>query len=397
MDLKCIIRKPWRPIIRAWYRIQKRIRAKKTAAQLRSNKNKWYEQLDSFAAEVVASGSYPQLTPEDCLAIDQYWGQYGIHFQNYNWFQMYYHTTGKKDPRFIPHGVLACAVYPYYNDLSKAKVWADKNEFSRILPGIRFPATIGQRIHGKYYDSNRICYGSIPGDDYIESIYAAITQKKLDSIILKKTTNTNSGKGVKKYSITCKDDLKTVLSEQCSIDFIIQEPVLQHAFLSQFNKSSVNIIRLTTWRSERDVFAFSPCVRFGVEGSVTDIAFVNGKEIINAVAINENGEISDHYYTLYGERVPLDAKQKTVPHWCEILEVVKTGHLSLDYFDVVAWDITLDRDGNVICVEYNIQEPASIVYQFCQGPFAAGYTDSFLSFLKNKDNQTAYLPACLIL
>lgn len=57
--------------------------------------------------------------------------------------------------------------------------------------------------------------------------------------------------------------------------------------------------------------------------------------------------------------------------------------------------MTIDKDNQIVCLEYNIQEPGSIVYQYLHGPFLGEFTDDFLSFLKDRDNQKRLLPPCI--
>ena len=49
-------------------------------------------------------------------------------------------------------------------------------------------------------------------------------------------------------------------------------------------------------------------------------------------------------------------------------------------------DVTVDADGQVVCIEYNIRAPGVIMYQFAHGPMAGDATDELLSFLKEEKN-----------
>ena len=141
------------------------------------------------------------------------------------------------------------------------------------------------------------------------------------------------------------------------------------------------------------MYFFCPCVRYGIEGSPTDVAFVDGEEIVQVVGIGEDGRIYDRGFTMSGSRLDPVVEDKQVPYWDKIKETVTRGHLQLHYFDLVGWDITLDEDGNVVCIEYNLIHPGSIIYQFAHGPLAGDQTDAFLSFLKDPANREKYLPA----
>lgn len=61
--------------------------------------------------------------------------------------------------------------------------------------------------------------------------------------------------------------------------------------------------------------------------------------------------------------------------------LVKACHVYLDYFDIVAWNIAIDYNNQIICVEYNLKESGSIVYQYIHGSFWENQTDDFSGIL----------------
>lgn len=217
----------------------------------------------------------------------------------------------------------------------------------------------------------------------------------METIIIKQTIGSSAGEGVIKCQITSPEDLRKVLVSTNMSNYIVQEAIQQHEFFSQLNESSVNIIRINTWNNKNDVVIFSPCIRFGLKGSSTDVSYVNGEEIIMAVGVNNDGTVGDFYVTNTGEKKPLLIENRKIPQWDKICELVKINHKSLEYFDIVAWDMIVDKNENVICIEYNIRQPGCRVYQYIHGPFLGEYTDDFLSFLKDKSNQIKYIPKCI--
>jgi hypothetical protein len=351
-----------------------------------------FRRQDRMPNQMTAQAQFPQLSAEQKAEIDAYWKRFGIRISNYRWHQLYYGATGREDPRFLPHSLLASAVYPYYNDMEKAKVWADKNEFSRVLPNLSFPVTLAQKIHGRYYDAQRRSFGTALSRDFAEAVWESASARGLDAVILKRTSNTNSGRGVKKLPLTTVEALAEALSSSDDQDYIIQEPIRQHPFFAQFNESSVNILRINTWRSGEKFRVFAPCVRFGTPGFATDVAFIKGKEVFHVIAVRPDGRIDDCGYDLYGEKSPVIVQDRQVPCWEELLETVRKNHLMLDYFDFVAWDLTVDAEGKIVCIEYNLQEPGSIAYQYAHGPFAGDDTEELLAFLLEKKNRERLLP-----
>ena len=225
--------------------------------------NKHYR-AGNIAREFCEKNAVPQLTKDEIERIDDYWKQFGIRFRDYSFHRMYYFVTGKKDPRFIPDPLAGLVIYPYYNDMGRVKAYADKNLFPRFLPDVCFPRTYAQRINKHYYDSDHRYYGTELSDAFINRVFQEIRSNHASDIIIKETTDTNTGKGVKKHTVHTSDDLKKALTSSNSINFIVQECVRQHAFFQQFNSDSVNIIRLNTWRTDNEIMVFAPCSRFGI-------------------------------------------------------------------------------------------------------------------------------------
>lgn len=82
------------------------------------------------------------------------------------------------------------------------------------------------------------------------------------------------------------------------------------SLFAQFNNTSVNAIRFNTWRNKDEVVIFSPCIRFGRGGSITDVSYVNGVQIISAAGINKDGVVDDFYWTNRNEQRPLEIENK---------------------------------------------------------------------------------------
>ena len=355
-------------------------------------------QNDKTAQRFNKSHKCPELTEEEKKEIDQFWSTYNVKFQEYEWHRMYYTVTGIHDPRYIPVPFAERVLYRFYNKQDFVPAYADKNMFQLFLPSMCFPTSIGKRVNSRYYDKAGNYCGEELTQKYIDAVYDAFLEDcdgRANEIVIKDAVGSRQGRGVKKSAITSKESLNQLLSQSASENIVIQMAVQQHPFFAQFNEDSVNIIRITTWRKENEVYILSPCIRFGIKGSHTDVAYVNGTEIINAVKINRDGTISRKYVTLNGEWADLpDGINTVVPEWESMLKYVKSNALALPYFDIVAWDITVDVNSKVVCIEYNLKWPGTIVYQYAHGPMAGDLTDDLLSFLKDKNN-AQLIPPCI--
>ena len=64
----------------------------------------------------------------------------------------------------------------------------------------------------------------------------------------------------------------------------------------------------------------------------------------------------------------------------------------MGHFDIIGWDFTVTDDDKIVCIEYNVQRPGTVFYQYVNGPFFGEHTDKVLEFLKDKENQKKYIP-----
>lgn len=351
-----------------------------------------FKHWDKKDRKFVKQYHCPELTKEEKQAIDRYWAQFGIRFKDYSAHRMYYSVTGIHDPRFIPCALFSEAIISYMNDQSLVAAYSDKNMFSFYLPDMNFPTRIGSRRRNRYYDADGKCYGDQVTDEYVDQLYRRIRQEEDHAIIVKVAIGSYAGKGVRKIAIDSRETLKAALTDFDVPNLIMQTVVHQHPFFRQLNESSVNIIRCTTWRKGEEVHLFSPCIRYGISGSHTDVAFRNGVEIINCLGIRPDGRIFDYSIGLEGKKKPVDVEDRYVPQWEQIVQKVCDEHRKMCYFDVVAWDITVNDRNEIVCIEYNIKRPGNTVYQYAHGPIAGDVTDQFLECLKDASVHRQLVP-----
>jgi len=323
----------------------------------------------------------PSLSVSEKKDIDRFWGEYKIKLPDYSWHEMYYGVTDIHDPRFIPDPILARICYKQFNVESYLKGWDDKNVYERLVPHAIFPYSLCHCIKGKYYDNKWQYFHKDSLLQLSEIIFSDM--EGTSDIICKETSGSLAGRGVKKVSVNSAQDVFDFLCNHKSNNYILQKRVVQHPFFNQFNPTSANIIRVISFRYNGVINILSTSVRFGIKGSFTDVAYVNGKEIVNVVGIDNKGCLKDRFVTFEGNSdVHPQVQEKIVPSWDNLITTIKRAHHDLPFFDFVAWDFMIDVEGNPICIEYNIWRPGTILYQFANGPLAGEYTGQFLEFLK---------------
>ena len=340
-----------------------------------------------FAQRRCIEREYPELTKKDIVEIDSYWAQFGIKIEDHSWHRMYYAVTGSRDPRFMPDDFVGLCLYNYYNDSAYIDAWRDKNMFERLLPQLRFPEVLGRRVRGRYQDES----GSVLEKGHFAR--SILNRANGDYVIVKDARLSGHGRGVRKYKISNSDDVLLLINDWLSVDnYVVQRCVRQHEVLAAFNESSVNIVRLLTWRHGNEVDLLFAALRYGMPGEITDDCSREGVEILNVLGVDRDGRMHGEAYGLDGNIVRRFSQGRRVPSWDRMLECAKLAHLGLDNFDLVGWDFTVDRSGSPVCLEYNIQWPGTVVYQFACGPYAGEYTGELCSFLLDETNRRNYLP-----
>lgn len=343
------------------------------------------------AAKVLKNCPQPSLSAAQIEEIDRYWQRYGIKHPDYTWFQLFYGITGIHDPRFIPDSLCQSVLFKHYNDTAAIAGWDDKNLYDTLLPDIRFPATLAHIYRGNVFDPQWKYCGADELKALARRIYDTLGDDK--TIVVKHTRNTSTGRGVKLVPVNSADDVLHCIKAHSRLNVILQERLHQSAFLSQFCASSVNIFRVITWKQGDTVHVLSASVRFGIEGWHTDVAYVNGVEIVNAVGLDDDGRIRGRFVSMQGlyDR-EIHITQPVVPNFDAVIDMVKRGHRRLKPFDIVAWDITQDQDNNPVCLEFNVTRPGTSLYQFANGPFAGELTDDLLAFMLDKDFPRKSIP-----
>lgn len=134
--------------------------------------------------------------------------------------------------------------------------------------------------------------------------------------------------------------------------WIVEELVEQDERMAVFNASSVNTIRVPSFRKGDKVEIAFPLMRFGRKGSVVDNAGSGG--FIAAVDL-ESGLICTDGFDEHGHIVTehpdshVKFKDFCVPEWQQMLEVAKKLHRSLpEHHQYIAFDFALSKKGWVV-------------------------------------------------
>lgn len=248
--------------------------------------------------------------------------------------------------------------YKKFGLLYVSGYYADKN-FQNKFVDIKFPDTVIRKVDNVFYDKD---YNKISEKQALNII------NKYDELVFKISMGTAQGNGVK--LIKKINYLSTINSY--SNNYIVQKKINQHKNLAHYNSSSVNIIRLTTvlWKGES--YLLSSVFRIGVPGSFCDNKCDNGNEHNYRFGISKNGVLTDIAYdthTLGNNNYHFfdNFKKINIPKYNEMVELVLLNHKKLPHHGIIGWDLTVDEENNIICMEYNTTCPGIMNDQMING------------------------------
>lgn len=259
--------------------------------------------------------------------------------------------------------------------------YSDKNSFDILFPQGTLPKTLLRKIRGKWFDSN---YAPITH----EIINQYINSFENNDIIVK-PSRSSSGKGVEKFSRK-NNSYINANGEQLTLSFldkgypfncIIQVAFSQHSFFAKFNPTSVNSIRIVTYRDSAGVIhPLNSFLRIGASGSVVDNAHAGGMFI----GVDSGGKLGKYVCDQFGRtsqvfnNIDFSKESFVVPNWKTINNKVIELSQYIIHHDLIAWDAVLDVDGIPHILEVNIGGYGGWAFQFTSGPMFGDYTDDVM-------------------
>ena len=229
--------------------------------------------------------------------------------------------------------------------------YQNKALLGRLFEGIAQPTTVVRRINGYYFDEN---YRHITEQEAINICSQWI--QKGEELIVK--PNASSG-GHNINFITHGDgetEIKAIFSKMGISAFVAQVVLHQSAFMSQFNESSVNTIRINTLLHKGEVIPLSALIRVGSSGVRVDNYCSGGSLIginIETGMCNDWAMANDHSnHAVLPNGLDLRDRQ-TIPNFDKVKELVIKAHWMIPYIKMISWDIALDENDMPLMIECN--------------------------------------------
>lgn len=288
--------------------------------------------------------------------------------------------------KIIPYDFYALYIAPLFNPIRCDGFYSDKNNLDLFLPKDFVAKTILRRIDGVFKSQDYSVLNLI----YDEKL-STILDAKYD-LILKPSIETSGGNGIVKIKyfnneyyigdniVYCRD------LYDYGNNFIIQECIKQSEFMSQFNQTCVNTMRLITYKSIKtgEIVVLANLLRIGAYGNFADNIHIGGK----CVKIENLGRVGNELFDDYGNletyfnNIDFGKSEFFIPNYNDILKFAKIVASKYPHHYLLALDIALDENNNPKLVEVNANYFSLEMLYFARIPGFGDYTEEVLEFVK---------------
>lgn len=304
--------------------------------------------------------------------VDAIYKKYGYKY-TYDTHILTYSVTGKFDARILPEDLYRSNLELKLNDVGWKFVMSDKNYFELYMPELNFPEVLVRNIDGVLYDKER----NIITNEEAERIIA-----EHEKVVVKPSTDNGFGKGVQ---LVERGKLK--VTQIFKKNYLVQKLILQHPSFSALNESSVNVVRIVTIFIGGKAFHLTSALRFGGEGAFTDNSTTKDGKGMCVVGIDNNGRLKEQGYFSCGistekSHSGIVFKGYEIPKYKQMVDIALKQHSRFPSIKIVGWDFTLDREDNIVTIEYNIKYPGVLSYQWVNGPLFGDKTEEILNEIK---------------
>ena len=293
--------------------------------------------------------------------------------------EYFYSRTGHFAKEYVPNNVYHCEIVPKANVHNLQGPYGDKNMCDFLFPGENIVHSVLKNMNGYYY---------FEGQPVSEEEAIARCQN-LKQVIIKPSRD-SQGHGVQFFSAqdgVSDLDGKTVaqLFKEYKKDFLVQEWVRQHKDMAALNPTSVNTMRILSYRSGMEVLIIYSVVRIGRNGAVVDNQCAGGI----STTISKEGKLGKEAFGGFSKDNILTTDTGVVlegyqlPSYDKVIEMVKRLHLKLPFFNLVGWDMAVQEDGEPVLIEFNTNPGLS------QSAFKSGmgeYTERIIRELWPRPN-----------
>lgn len=295
----------------------------------------------------------------------------------------------KGNANFVPNEIARNYIEPILTPQEYQSFYNDKNSFGLFLNESWLPKTFLRSIDGKLLNGK---YEPVRSEDFFNLFI------NVDKIVVKPSKDMG-GKGVVLFQR--KGDIFTnkqgeqlslsYLEKNYKTNYLLQECLTQYDYMAQFNPTSVNTIRIATYRNVKTgrIEVIGAVLRIGGKGSFVDNACSGG----SFICIEENGTLGKFACNEYGLKqtiyndIDFEHSEFTIPKWDNIKQFVCDVALRMPHMSLFANDVAIDSEGNPRLIEVNTIQFSYWFYQFNGKAVFDKYTDDVIDYCLKEKNK----------
>lgn len=300
------------------------------------------------------------------------------------WYKVYSEILQREEINFIPEDIYYTIVEPCLNNKQLLKAYADKNSYQSFYKKEIFPSSILRNIDGEFYTDS---YKRVNiTDGKLKNLI-----KSYDKLIIKPAVDSGGGHSVELFKQS-RGEFFNKNSQELTLhylkrhhqkNFLIQPYINQHHFFKQFNKESVNTVRIFTYRSVRNdqVIPLHSLLRVGRKGSHVDNQAAGGV----SCGINKKGRLNQFAVDKYGNKfTDINGtnlnKEYMVPFYDKMLNIAYEIAPKHKYTRLLGFDFCVDCQNDIKLIEINNINNEINFYQMNNGPLFREYTDEVIDY-----------------
>lgn len=335
--------------------------------------------VNPITAKYYKLSSHKKLSKEQKNEIKKYYKDLTGENVPLIWHKFLYSRTGVYSKKYIPTSLYKVTLLYRANKHGYRDAYADKNMADILLPGVKHPYVVLKRMNGYYYINNN----AVSEDEAIRHC------RNLTNVLIKPSLGTH-GDGARRLCVN--DGITNIggksiekVFRDYGDNFCVQEFIRQHEKMKALNPTSVNTVRVLTYRSGMEVIVLYTVIRIGRKDKEIDNESAGGISTV----INRNGKLGKYAYGDPGvDKVEytdtgIRLEGYEIPSYEKVVDTVKRLHFNLPFFNLIGWDVAIGEDSEPILVEWNVCTELS---QSANGPAFGEYTERIIKELMQKPN-----------
>lgn len=306
------------------------------------------------------------------------WSVFGYTPTHLSWHA--FSTYMNENIDFVPNDVGRNFIEPILIPEEYQPFYNDKNSFGIFMDKSWMPKTFFRSINGMSYNED---YEPVSEKDFY-SLFNGI-----DEVVVKPAKDMG-GKGItlfKRVGENFVDEGNNTLSleylqKNYNTNYLIQECIKQSDYMAQFNPTSVNTLRIATYRNVKtgEVHVVGSVLRIGAKGAFVDNISSGGSSIF----VYEDGRLGKFVRDKYGKTrthcndIDFENNEFVIPEWDRVKQFVCDIAKRMPHMSLFANDITIDSKGNPRLIEVNTTMISYSPYQYNGKAVFGEYTDDLI-------------------